>query len=358
MPRRQVFNIHISDVSAFKACRQRWDYSSTIRKSLAPRAIYAPFLVGSGVHKALELRFKFGTPLQDGVTHFLAKELKPLKADPVLWEGVKAQVEENETLIRGMLAHYHEWQKASNTPLADRAFEFVSTEAPFNIKLWGNSRKQINYAGTFDGVVRHLETGKYYLWEVKTTRSITERVKQLDFDPQTTGYILGAQRALGLEIEGVIYTLLRKSLPNTPQPLKSGDRLSKAIKEGKYYNTSAEWYIKTVREFHPTATKAGIMDFYGDVISVLAEAGNSYFSRVVIKRSQAELARFESELLEVSKAMIDPRVPVYRGEGQHCNYCTFRNPCLLLHREGPEAEATNLAANYIYHNRHEAQEEE
>lgn len=354
---RTSFDIHISDVNAFDQCRRAWDYSSPLRKSLRPLGPYSPFLVGSAVHHCLEWWYKGEIPVEQSLAEFADQELAPLKASP-LWSAYQARVSEDLELARGLVKHYQVWQRFDKTIWADRNFEFIQPEKDFRVPLFHNTKKRIWLAGRFDGVVKHTPTGKYYLWEIKTTRSIAERAKALDFDPQTMAYALAAQEATGVEIEGIIYTLLAKKLPQTPEPLKSGDRLSKAIKSGAGFNTTAHWYLQSCLEFHEGAPNLSglIKDLYNDPMAQLLTGGNSFQSRLVVSPTQQELMRFKEELITKARAMISPATVIYSSPNHHCNYCSFRAPCLALNRGGLGAEAISLAQGFHKNPRFEGNE--
>lgn len=342
-----TYDIHISDVGAFDQCRRAWRYSSPLRLNLAPIRKHTALFIGSAVHHCLEHLYKAQEPFTASLGAFEAKELANLKASP-LWGSYEAQVEQDRAFILGLLEHYAAWQKFDQTTLADRNFEFIAPEQKFSVLLLKDSRKRINLAGKFDGVVRHKPSGLYYLWEIKTTRSIPERIKMLDYDQQTKAYMLAAQQATGLPIRGIIYTLLRKKLPKTPQPLKNGDRLSKAIKEGEGYNTTAHWYLNALAAFHRGSPdrKALISEEYGETIQELITGGNNFQARIPVTPSQGELDRFRAELIIKAKAMVSPLTPVYASAGYHCNYCRFRAPCLAFNREGIGAEQIQIANGF------------
>lgn len=357
MPRLQSFDIHISDVAAFKGCRRKWVWSSPLRANLAPIKRSAPLFIGSAVHHCLEHWHRDRVDFKASLDAFVNKELLELRKNPSAYAAAEAEISEQVELVRGLLDHYAVWQRYDQSPLADRNWETLEAEHKFRLPLWKNSRKAVYYAGTYDRVMRHKETGEIYLEEIKTTRSITERIRQIDFDEQTRAYLLAAQEALGVEISGIIYTLIRKTLPNTPQPLKNGERLSKAIKNGGYHNTSAEWYLEAVKKFHGSDWRSVLID-YETTIQELLNAGNFFLRRVKITKSVRELDNFRSELIDVSKAMIDPRTPIFPNRTYHCNYCAFNAPCLILDREGPANTLRHIDANFMPNPKYSETEEE
>ena len=58
----RIYEIHISDMRTFKTCRQRWDYSSLLRRGWSHEAPQKHLWLGSTIHDALEV---FYTPGED-----------------------------------------------------------------------------------------------------------------------------------------------------------------------------------------------------------------------------------------------------------------------------------------------------
>lgn len=338
MPKRYNYEIHISDVQAFKRCRWAWQHSSPIMSNLQPKDKYAPFFVGSMVHHALEYHYKFAIPTKEAIYAYVAANctIDELK-DP----GIMEQAD----LAMGLVDHYKLWQKHDQTWLADNNFVFVAPEQSFKILLWENSRRRIWLAGTFDGVVQRLDNGLLYLWEIKTTRSLIEREKQLALDSQTDTYAGSAQEVLGQPIAGIIYTLIRKKIPDTPKVLQNGNMERKASAD-----TTVEFYLDCVKKHHSpyfdndAELKSYLADAYGDYLNELLKKPNNYFRRVIVNRSPAELATARWELLATAQQMVNFRTPIYRTDGYHCNYCLFRQPCIAS-KQGNTQQYISLIDN-------------
>lgn len=344
MPRQHTHYVHISHVQQFKACRQSWAWGAPQGRNLTPRDKYAPFFTGSLVHHCLEQRYKDGMPTLDALRMYIDRELNAeQQRDPNLLEQID--------LVRGLMQHYDLWQKYDRTHLADTQFRFLANEQRFEIPLWSNSRHKITLASIFDGVVESLHDGKYYLWEIKTTRSIAERLKQLDLDAQTDAYINGAQRVLGVPLAGVVYTLIRKKVPDAPKILKDGTLSLDARQD-----TSAAWYLDAVKAHHSDWGKAQISMQYGAFLDGLLQSANRYFARIVVNRSQAALNDSWLQLQAAAREMINPRIPIYRNESYSCNYCLFRDPCIAK-RDGRDYE-DQLARNYVFNERYASEVDE
>lgn len=314
------YEIHISDVARFKQCRRAWSYASPLRRNLEPKEKYAPFFVGSLVHHALEMHYRKQQAPSFSVAEYAHEHC-------TLAEMSEPNIQNQLTLACGLVDHYLLWQRYDKTWLADSAFTFVAPEQPFRTLLYRTGEKKVWLAGTFDGVVKHDATGKLYLWEIKTTRSLVEREKQLALDEQTNAYAWAASRVLDQEISGVIYTLIRKKIPDEPKENKNGLLEQKASAD-----TTAEWYLQQVKNYHKDIAKEAISkyirDNYSDYLQTLLQQPNKFFKRVIVQRSQTELDIAIEELKDVAGDMTNPRIKPYATGGYHCNYCLFRQPCL------------------------------
>lgn len=340
------YKVHISDVMRYKSCRQAWQWSSPLKSNLTPKDKYAPFFTGSLVHHCLEMKHTIGLPTSQAIKMFLDQECTPeQKQDQTILDQVQ--------LVYGLMQHYDLWQKQDTSWLADSNFEFIANEQDFATIIQRNSRSIIELVGRFDGVVKSLTNGKYYLWEIKTTRSIAEREKQLALDSQADAYTNAATRMLGVPIEGIVYTLIRKKIPDFPKVLQNGN-LSAATSQ----DITAYYYLDCIKRHHSevldsldlVATKAFIKSMYGNTLEALLNNDKPYFKRVLVQRSATELANSWNELKLVSREMISKRTPIYLNESYGCNYCLFRNPCIAK-RAGKNYQEI-LDRDYVYNQRY------
>lgn len=78
-------------------------------------------------------------------------------------------------------------------PIIERDFEFT---------IWDEPDLLIRYFGTIDVVLENLQTGLKMVADHKTTSSLgTEFYARCKPNPQYTGYVMGAQRCLGINTE-------------------------------------------------------------------------------------------------------------------------------------------------------------
>jgi len=154
------------------------------------------FRWGSLIHLCAEYRDK-GLDIDQGIEEFRTQIEEQPHTERVLQE-----TEEMCTLVpRVMDAHFLKWHEE------DKFFEHLGVETCFSYTLpcgW-------QFKGKIDKPFRDTRTGEVYLLERKTAASIGERYwSDLALDSQPKGYLLAAQKALGLQVTKVIYDVFGK----------------------------------------------------------------------------------------------------------------------------------------------------
>jgi len=303
-------HIHISDIQAFLQCRRAWNWSSNLRQHLTTIQPYEPFYFGTVMHKLLEYWYT-NRSLVDGLTYLLEQ---PQSIGEFIGFGNQ------------LLNHYLTWQTTSKDHFADVNLEFLSCEESFTVSIRnqrGNPSSKFDYSGIVDGMIRHRLDGKLYIHEIKTTRSIDSRLQQLPFEMQPTAYMLAMQEVYNEPIAGVIYTLLRKKLPDDPDVLKNG-----MLSKNKSIDTTPDHYLACVRQHHPDMSDQAIRTNYGDILQQLLNQPNRFFRRVLVQRSQAELDQMRTILYDVARDMTNKHIALYPSPGYFCGNCLFQQPCI------------------------------
>lgn len=343
-----MHEIHMSDIGAFKQCRRRWNWTSPLRSNLAPVVSYAPFIIGRIIHTVQEYRYSPNANLREIPMHrVMASALRDeLKSRGKLMLIETVTLRDQVKLVRGMLNHYVLWASRYAGAMRDQELEFVYVEKEFRVPLRhpdGAVSPNIVFAGRFDGIARHLPTGKLWLWEMKTCRSIPERYDQLVMDEQASGYCIAAQDMLGAPVEGIIYTLMLKKLPRQPVVLADG-----MLSKNRAIDTTPEAYAAAVRMHHGADAPALMRTYYQDMIAHLAMkcSEKPYFLRVPVRRTQEELRRFRAEMWAVAHEMVDPVTPIYATAGWQCSRCSFKQPCLTYNKGDDAGVAFQLAAEF------------
>jgi hypothetical protein len=363
------YPLHWSDIQTFNGCRRKWDYASHMRKGLQSTRLYAPFFAGSAVHHAMEMLRAQGLHFSEGLEEYRAKQTaKILAHGGELFESEETLMDDQLFLANQMLSHHQLWTRRYKGPFNDREIEFISHEKPFRVPLLNFDGNQVIAAdgqpvwleGRIDGLLRHLPTNEIWLYELKTARSVDERIQLLPNDGQATMYSIGAELVYGEPVAGVVYEIMRKSVPRDPDILNSG-----MISKNTRIDTSFEHYLQFVRKHHGAkATPEWIKANYGSFLQTLREKNKDrYFARVPVRRSRAEQDRFRAELILLAEEMTSPDVRITAAPSWGCKFCAFQQPCLARNQNGISIQGLNhpledeevmLEAYYQKRDMHEA----
>lgn len=354
----RVYTIHWSDIQSFMSCRRKWDYASHLRRGLEWRRLYAPFFLGSAVHHGLEHMRSVGATFDDSLQQFEAQQIDKMtqgEGADALWEEEAETVSTNIEIAFNLLHHYRLWEARYKGPFHRDEIEFISYEKVFRVPLLdplGNPVPNVFLEGRIDGVFRHLPTSQLWLYEIKTARSIHERVRLLPNDGQASTYCGVIEQMFGEPPAGVLYDIIRKAEPKIPEMTTRGT-LSKNMR----IKTSYDVYLNTIHELHGAqATPQFIRANYGDILDHLHDEADPFFARVPAERTPNEIARHRLEIYHIAMEMIRPDVITWAQPGWGCGFCAFKEPCLVRNqspvnlvngREVPsEDEALLLDANY------------
>lgn len=386
--------IHFSDATEFLKCRRSWNWASRLRGNLEPVRPYAPFVLGRAVHEAAEKLQATGAAPLESLTQFFAEERalraaareaaeaapkpppRPLAGasspgvvdeEPFITvespEAVDEQVfREQEELSIGIMEHYARWEKRQKGPFSLNNLEFVTLEQEFLVPIIHPSSGAVaNWAvfgGKWDGLVRRKDTGGVYIWELKTTKSILHRARMLANDMQCTWYMNAARLAfpeLAGDIQGMVYTLMKKAVPKPLTVLKDG-MLSKSV-TGQSFESYLMWaerhHADERARLEDVEWRKFVMHHYAAPLTALSQptaADNIFFERHVATRTPQALASGALDLWNLSRVMTDRRLPLYPTPNFHCGYCLFRAPCIEVQNHG-EATVT-LATEYRLRQQH------
>ncbi len=323
-PRKQIYDIALKDIATFKRCRQLWNYTASTRMHLAPTTVHVPFYLHDLVRNGLLHSDWYPTAL-------LPQDQSSATID----------------LARSMLEHYRLWQQYALGATTDREFTRVATDVKFTSELWHNTRRAVNITGVYDAIVRHNITGRYYIWDLRTTSRIIERKKQLSMSAVLDTQLLLANdvfKQLGIDnvCSGIIVTLLRKKAPTQPTILKDG-----SLSRNKSIDTSSECYAQCIRSQHPNDPMSELIVYYGTILHHLQTQATPFFDRFTIQRSDLELKQAKNDLLAVIGELIDRNVAIYPTDNDRCSSCLFYTPCSFYRRGELTTEATHLAYNFI-----------
>jgi hypothetical protein len=321
--------IHISDIRSFRSCRRKWQWSSPLKENLEQLVTYMPFFTGRAIHHCLE---KYYGPehanMADSLEKFFETEKAVMEQLGALWPQEVASIDEQLFMMHELIQHYNEWIVQDHKMYSDSKLEFISLEQEFKVPLprAGRGGKSLTLGGRFDGIVRHKETGEYWIFETKTTRSIQELVHSLANDEQCGVYLYAAQKMFNVPIVGILYNIMRKKSPAHP-----GVLVNSMLSQAKSMDTTAFHYLGCIRNNHPDWSNDTIQEFYGDTLAMLLDNEQKFFMRFPVYRTPYEVKMLMQGVYWTAVEMTRPSTYIYPSPSWlNCNFCSFRAPCLAM----------------------------
>ncbi len=345
----EVIPIHTSDRQTFKFCRRRWDWSSPMRRNLVPNAIQFPLWFGTGVHFALENHYADNydadcSTMQDFFRVWRDSEMHKPYMQAWLEDADDDDLDElarHNSLGLGMCDNYQRFA------IAHDHFEVVAVEHDFSIPLgfdWLDVRTNqilpVHYRGRLDMIVRD-QNGRYWIVDHKTAARVDDDYfLKLDMDEQCGSYLWAAQmEALEYdlpwkELDGVLYNVLKKVVPERPKTTYQGKQLSMDRAQA---TTPALWNM--------ALDEHGLWDwFHGsekaqEFYAYLEASGwDQFFRRHPVRRNQHEVDNLALQIVAEAQDMLaDPRIYPNPSGSYQCLRCPFRAPCLATN-DGSDAE--------------------
>lgn len=356
--------IRTSERRDFKRCPQRWWWAW--REGLRPKTeSFGPLWFGTGIHLALEKHYVLGTERGEDPI----KTWREYVGTQVDW--IKTIVEQGETredtitqwveagelgeaMLKGYLEEYG----------LDEDWEVLAVELPFQVSIPkpGTKTALVVYAGTFDLVARQISTGKVFLWDHKTAKSIT--LGHLPLDDQAGAYwalathVLRKQGILGPKerIHGILYNFLMKSLPDD-RPRNADGKVCNQPKKEHYVEALREQYLdmgldvdaeipglgKTLEKASLAQLKAVAeeefkLEVFGEVSA--KQPAKRFHREMVLRttremKSQVQRIGSEAAVMEMYR---DGTLPLIKNPTKDCQWdCTYRELC-GLHENGADVD--------------------
>lgn len=250
-----------SERKDFKRCQARWWWAW--RDGLESNRQKTPLWFGTGIHLAMEQWYipgtKRGRDLRETWSEYCEGVSELIRVEVLsgsLHRDYEQVVMDAEGVGLAMLDNY--LVEYGN----DDEWEILSPEQTFAVRIpreVGVDRTPVaKFLGTFDITARHRGTGKVWLWDHKTAKSI--KTNHLPLDDQAGGYWAVADTTLrrqgvigGKErISGILYNFLMKAPPDDRPVDEKGRATNKPKKEH---------YIAALMEYRAAeATKAGVQE--------------------------------------------------------------------------------------------------
>lgn len=282
-------------------CPKKFEYHYI--RGIRPQREDDRFLLGRAVHTFLEVYY--GAQADGKAAQY---------AFPVAYAAFDKYIKDNfpkddeayqqAELADAIVKHYYNWAYRHDD------FKVLGTEIPFQIKV-ANSV----WEGKFDGVVE--VGGKYWILEHKTAKTL--KADHTLRDQQINVYVLAA-RKLDLPVEGVIYNIVRKAVPEKPKVLKNG-KLSKSLSQNITYDS----YMAAIQELGQDP------EYYQDVLDQLKNMKNPFIHREFVPRTlenSREALKDIQQAEALKYAMIQNGI-FPRNITKDCSWdCPFADLCL------------------------------
>lgn len=297
--------IRTSERTAFKACRQRWWWQYV--EGLRPKVSGPALRFGTLAHAALEARYPKGVKRGPSPAKTFGKlyEEETAEAERFGWRDEEGKWLEAGALGVALLGAFVD--EFGN----DERYEVIASEQTFITPFIDSRGKHVaDYVGTVDGVWQDRTDGAILFCEWKTAAQIWSQFLMLDeqagaywtFAPewlQQQGYL-----DRPADLRGVLYTFLRKAMPDDRPRNADGLALNK---DG-------------------TVSRRQQAPLFHRELVYRSEADRE----MVRQRTEAELR--EMRLIRAGK------LSVYKTPGQRtCMGCSFRDMC-ELHEAGADWE--------------------
>lgn len=383
VPLEERAAIHVTDLLQYAQCRRRWDWSSPLRMGLQPAILPAPLQLGMAIHYAMERGYRgSATPnlplflpppppsapvpmhfeLSEAIEAFYRameqrRQLAVEHSGP-LWPSEKEEFNTLEQLGAAMLVHYSLWAPAQDKPL-----RLLGTERHFRLPIPGS--KTLCYEGRFDGLVQDAQ-GRLLVLEFKTSRSLKQSTLSGTFrSVQATMYTWAASQLYNVPVQGVLFRMLYKRIPDTPRVLKKG-----TFSRAKTQKITSEWAKHCLdkmatKAFHslgkPSLTLLQCREQYHAaaqaLLHMLAARPNEFFIQKLIPKGPPAIEQALHALKVLGEEMANKHTPTPAVTGFHCGWCPFTDPCDLLTMGESEAAYAVLEAEYSPRDYWEPEEE-
>lgn len=212
-----LVRINSSSLSVIQTCMRKAQYQLVDRWK--PRTGSAPLLFGHAIHKGLEVFYSHSCKERELPMNF--DEVAPLLAyghEPpeshFIYDALMAFVRDAEPL-RALpehdkrsipsgvwtLSHYFKTY-LNDAYVIHRDEKGPMLERPFSVPLWSDGALFIEWFGTIDFAMRNEASGEVLIGDHKTSSQLgADFLNRIKPNHQYTGYMLGAQRALGITSE-------------------------------------------------------------------------------------------------------------------------------------------------------------
>lgn len=359
MAKQNLPSIHISDIRLFRTCREKWNQFSPLKNNLEPKIQTSDLSSRSlALHDGTLFHTMFELVHRDGA----------IPNNETFWKAFRHMNEhlDQDTFADLQLASLHLWKiikayyrhwQAQKEQWSDDKFKFFKLEEKFEFLapkfLLENQghKTPFTFGGRIDGIIQRHDDKSFWLWENKTSGRPTDLKKSLWNDNQSGLYLWIAGKLFNLPIKGIVYNIVKKEIPKTPEELKNG-----TLSQAKSINTVATAYYDYAVDFHgkPDAkvpmTPQEVKEHYRGILTHLAaNPDQDFFTRIEITKTPEQLEQLVWNLGYTAKEMLSPFTAIYPNESpMNCNWCSAKSICA---RHGQGLDADDIIEKYFQQKR-------
>ena len=325
----RIAEIHTSDRVAFKRCRRRWNWTSTLRQGRETIQLPIPLWFGSGFHYALEDFHGYniyGDPCKALLAYVLAFRKTPRCQLPEAWE-------ETTRLGLAMFEYYKTWIQyfgametyyVNGKPQVEVDFKLdLPEEVQAMARKAGYDRAV--YAGHFDRVVID-EYDRLWVQDYKTAKMI--KCDHFEGDTQVSAYSWAARKIYNQTVGGAIWQQFLKDVPRPALSLQDG-----SLSTNKQQRVTYITYRETLKEMYGDVNKAPQknIQFLNHLAEVQSDGGDRVIHRDSINRNETFLINHEKQIIQEAIDMLNPDTPLYPNQQFTCSWdCPFQVACVSM----------------------------
>jgi hypothetical protein len=335
--------LRTSERATFRRCLQKWEWSYL--RGLEPVRFRGALSFGSMVHAALAAWYVPGRKRGQHPAEVFLELYDAQPEDFEQWDEDGEKIDARElgwSMLSTYVDHYG----------TDDDWEMVQPEMTFQIDVYDRQDNYLcTYVGTFDGVAINRKTGRKFLPEHKTAKSVKLVQVNSGYGEQGLSYWWAANmwlRHTGVLkekelIESVFFNFLRKAMPDERPVNADGHRLNKPNKDALLEAcASHDLYLPgkpKVEDLWNALVQNGIDPTqYGEVSKTQPQP---FFVRQELIFGHNMLERFNTRLRGEAWHMAQIRAgkaPVYKNPTQDCSWdCPFYAAC-EVHEMGGDYE--------------------
>lgn len=309
-----IHNLHMTDLTTFQDCRQKFYYSKIARITPTARVDELdpsqsmlspdtdpdfPLTFGKIGHKVLEEYYAKQIPLLEGFNRY--------------GNVLRGDYYEIGRCI------FSEYQQEYADDL--EKFEILMVEVPVTVTYEVDGFEQ-EIELNMDLLVRSRENNAVFAMDHKFYAKMPSTT-EMQMRDQFTGYVT-AVRSNGHPIAGIIVNIMRKGMVYSPKYLKNGE-----LSVDKSQSTTYFRYLKAVEL---QKLEGRDISKYDDILEFLRTNPHPLLRRELILKTQAETDVWKRNLVprlrDIKRAIDEGEESFYPSPGFHCSFCEFQKLCI------------------------------